>query len=183
MLKALYLFIVGRLLSASSFLMVVVFYFMCIDVPVVYLPCSLGKYIFVKTFIMIIIVMFFAWFLIWLVKKTIRTEDSIEIVRIRPIESVAMPTYMGLFVISLGITTFPIKVAGMVLIILFIFWGFFERVFYFNPIWIIFGYRFYEAESKHTNTFTLITKQRDLKNKLRIDKLRRINNYTFMEIE
>jgi hypothetical protein len=136
-----------------------------------------------KAAIMVIMALLFSRFLIWLIKKTITTEDNIEITRIRPIESVAMPTYIGLFVISLGITSFPIVTALTILIILFVFWGFFEIVFYFNPIWIIFGYRFYEAESKNGNTFTLITKQRDLKNELNLNRLQRINNYTFMEIE
>jgi hypothetical protein len=182
MKKSFISFLVARLLSLSSFFMVIVFYLICTDIPFVSLPPFFGK-ILTKTTILVAIAMIFACFLIWLVKKTIKTNETTEVIRIRPIESVAMPTYVSLFVVSLEMASNSYELSVSILVLLFVFWVFFERVFYFNPIWVIFGYRFYEIESKNNNTFTLITKKQDLKNSQKMSNLRKINNYTFMELE
>lgn len=179
MIRALLSILCNLLLSLSSYSMVLVFYLACVDIPFV----RLSLHPFAKVITLFVLAILLAVFCLWLIKTTIKTIDATEITRIRPIESVAMPTYIGLFVISLGITSLDVSIAIGVLLILFIFWRFFEKVFYFNPIWGLFGYRFYEIETSGGNTMTLITKKPDLKHKEDLSNLKRINNYTFMEMK
>jgi len=87
-----------------------------------------------------------------------------------------------MFVIALEISSgLEVEKSIAVLVLLFILWGLFERVFYFNPVWLLFGYRFYEARSEAGNTFTVISRRRNLKGAQAFKNLRKINEYTFME--
>ncbi|MDR1033159.1 MAG: hypothetical protein LBL41_00045 [Bifidobacteriaceae bacterium] len=170
------------LLSLSSFSVAIVFYLACIDIPFVQI-CDFAFKQFVKILTLLSIAFALAVFCLWRVKVTANTFDTGEITRIRPIEHIAMPTYLGLFVISLEIVELDVWLATSILIILFTFWRRFEKVFYFNPIWSLFGYRFYEIETLSGNTMTLITKKSGLRHKEDFDDLRRINDYTFMEVK
>lgn len=108
-------------------------------------------------------------------------HDTLQAAAIRPIEATAIPTYIGLFVISLELGDNPPAQALAVLAVLFVLWCWFERVFYFNPMWLLFGYRFYEAEDKAGNSFTVISRRRNLKGAQSLTNLKRINDYTFLE--
>lgn len=112
-----------------------------------------------------------------------KSGETLDASELKPIESTAMPVYIGLFVIALGLGTDKLGQAFIVLSVLLVLWGLFERVFYFNPIWLFFGYRFYEVRTKHDNTFTLVTRRADLKGAMEFQDLRRINNYTYLEEE
>lgn len=123
----------------------------------------------------------FAFITLVVTKKVFKEGDSLEVIEIKPIESVAVPTYIGLFVIALGLNSIAIPTALVILIVLFMFWTRLEKIFYFNPIWLFFGYRFYEVKSSGDNTYTLITKRDRLKGQQDFTSLRRLNNYTFLE--
>lgn len=112
--------------------------------------------------------------------EAISINDCADIKAIHPIEHNAIPTYVGLFVISLGINDLTQLGAIFVLFILFIMWLRFERVCYFNPIWSLFRWYFYEFQTED-GTYFLITQRKDIKNSGKITNLKRINNYTFME--
>lgn len=116
----------------------------------------------------------------------------------RPLESVAIPTYVGLFVIAIEIAgmningevyswlSFKDVSATILLLLLFILWRRIEKIIYFNPVWLVGGYRFYEIRAADGNSYTLITKRDDMKiakEPIKLDSLIRINNYTFMEAE
>lgn len=93
-----------------------------------------------------------------------------------------MPTYIGLFVISLGLGEVDCMVAAIVLTILLILWRCLERNTYFNPVWLFMGYNFYEVQTKRGNNFTVILRRANLKaTNTTIDNLIRINEYTYME--
>ena len=129
-------------------------------------------------------VAFFALFALatlMITKRIFKSGDKLEVIEIKPIESVAVPTYISLFVIALGLSTIETSLSLVILTILFLFWTRLEKIFYFNPIWLFFGYRFYEIKSSNENTYTLITKRDRLKGKQRLSDLRRLNNYTFLE--
>jgi len=129
------------------------------------------------------LLVFFSFALLTLIltRRTFKAEDTLRVTEIKPIESVAVPTYIGLFVIAIGLNSVVAPIAAVILIIMFLFWMRLERIFYFNPIWLFFGYRFYEIKSDRENTYTLITKRDRLKGKQSLVGLRRINNYTFLE--
>lgn len=117
-----------------------------------------------------------------LVPKSFKGGETMKAKETRPIESVAVPTYIGMFVIAVEIAGIDNAVAGyIILVALFLFWRRIERIFYFNPVWLIFGYRFYEVKTEDGNAYTLITKRSRLKGGYEFEELNRINNYTFFE--
>jgi hypothetical protein len=129
----------------------------------------------------IIIFSLFALLTLALTRRTFEVGDTLQVVEIKPIESVAVPTYIGLFVIAIGLNQVALPISLIILVVMFLFWVRLERIFYFNPIWLFFGYRFYEVKSDKENTYTLITKRDRLKGKQSLGNLRRLNNYTFLE--
>lgn len=184
-MQALRTFIIARLLTLSSFSGVILFYLLttpALDAPVAVISAIPHAY-WIKVVTAIAVFVGLSWFFLQWVKNTLSAVDTLNAKEIKSIESVAMPTYIGLFVIALELTDNPLHEATAVLSLLLVLWGYFERVFYFNPIWLIFGYRFYEVKSSRNNTFTLITKQSDLKGEKHFINLRRLNNYTFLEVE
>ena len=85
--------------------------------------------------------------------KVFKGGESMVVTELKPIESVAVPTYIGMFVIAIGIDSS--LSGGIILLALFLFWLRIEKIFYFNPVWLKGGHEF--------------------------KKLYRINNYTFFE--
>ncbi len=117
-------------------------------------------------------------------KNQIDHQDKIN--SIRPLEFTYIPAYLGLVIISLGlksITTNIVEVSFLSLII-YLIWVKLESVSFFNFYWLFFSYRFYEI-STQMSSYLLISKRKDIKNKKSMKdlKLKRINNYTFIEVE
>lgn len=132
----------------------------------------------------------------YLAKRYFSNTGSFTIAEIKPLESVAVPTYIGLFVVSMGVASVDfdgrvvlpglnmVDAVGIVTMsLLFIFWRKIERILYFNPIWLLLKFRFYEIKAEDGGTYTLITQREDMKNTRYMDSLLRINNYTYMEIK
>ncbi len=132
----------------------------------------------------------------YLAKRYFSNTGSFTIAEIKPLESVAVPTYIGLFVVSMGVASADfdgkmvasgfnmVDAVGVVtMLLLFIFWRKIERILYFNPIWLLLKFRFYEIKAEDGGTYTLITRRQDMKNTQHMDSLLRINNYTYMEIK
>ncbi|WP_312994669.1 hypothetical protein [Chryseobacterium flavum] len=91
-----------------------------------------------------------------------------------------LPTYLGYFFVSLGVNDIPTLV--VVFLIIYIF-TFLSQTLYFNPIFLLFGYHFYFVKTSANIKIFLITK-RHLKTpgNDNFDNLRRINNYTYIEL-
>jgi hypothetical protein len=176
------------ILTLSSFSGVIYFFVVInqFNIPYVELPVSLkGNSVgfIVKNISIIVALVAFSYFSLRLARLVFKSGETLDASELKPIESTAMPVYIGLFVIALGLGTDKLGQAFIVLSVLLVLWGLFERVFYFNPIWLFFGYRFYEVRTKHDNTFTLVTRRADLKGAMEFQDLRRINNYTYLEEE
>jgi len=91
-----------------------------------------------------------------------------------------LPTYLGYFFVSLGVNDVPTLI--IVFFIIYIF-TYLSQTLYFNPIFLIFGYHFYFIKTSANIKIFLITK-RQLKTpgNDNFNDLRRINNYTFIEL-
>ncbi|MGG1921836.1 hypothetical protein AB1278_08495 [Chryseobacterium sp. NRRL B-14798] len=91
-----------------------------------------------------------------------------------------LPTYLGYFFVSLGVNDIPTLV--VVFLIIYIF-TFLSQTLYFNPIFLLFGYHFYFVKTSANIKIFLITK-RKLKTpgNDNFNNLRRINDYTFIEL-
>lgn len=176
------------LFSLSSFLGVIMFLLINrnINLPFISFPQMIDlpssfililKYIFVFS-----LTAFFAKSILFLGKKFLEKEGSIEnIEKIRPMEGQFLPVYIGLFVIALSFNDGLTIQAFFLIFVLFILWLCFETVSYFNPFFIIWGYRFYEIETKEKITSIIITKRKDIKHIDKFEDLTRLNNFTFLE--
>jgi hypothetical protein len=110
-------------------------------------------------------------------------KDSLKSSSIREIELANnnfLPTYLGYFFVSLSVNDVPTLV--VVFLIIYIF-TFLSQTLYFNPIFLLFGYHFYFLKTTGNVKIFLITrKQLKTPGEIGFEKLRRINNYTFIEL-
>lgn len=112
------------------------------------------------------------------------SEDQISpgsIVSIETANDTFLPSYLGYFFVALSISearTF-VYVFGMIFVFVL-----FSKISYFNPIFLIFGYKFFHLTDKSGLKIVVITK-RELKvpSEVQFYKLKRINNYTFITSE
>lgn len=90
-----------------------------------------------------------------------------------------LPSYLGYFFVALSITNWGVFsfVYGM----LFLF-TFFSQAMYFNPLFLIFGYKFYNVRTRGGVGIFLISRKK-LKRpaEIEIPMAFRINNYTFID--
>lgn len=92
-----------------------------------------------------------------------------------------LPTYLGYFFVSLGISDVPTLVVVFLIIYAF---TFLSQTLYFNPIFLLFGYHFYFLKTKENIKIFLITRKLLKKpGDKNFDKLKRINDYTFIDQE
>ena len=90
-----------------------------------------------------------------------------------------LPSYLGYFFVALSIGN------GETLLfvygILFVF-TFLSQALYFNPLFLLFGYEFYNITTKNGAAIFLISRQKyKTPSDIEIAKAYRINNYTFIE--
>lgn len=90
-----------------------------------------------------------------------------------------LPSYLGYFFVALSIDNTNTLI--FVYTILFIF-TFLSQALYFNPLFLIYGYDFYNIETKNGAGIFLISKESYKKpTDVEIESASRINNYTFIE--
>lgn len=91
-----------------------------------------------------------------------------------------LPTYLGYFFVSLGVNDVPTLVVVFLMIYIF---TFLSQTLYFNPIFLLFGFHFYFIKTSANVKIFLITKKKlKTPGEYGFEKLRRINNYTFIEL-
>lgn len=101
------------------------------------------------------------------------------------IESIAhannsfLPSYLGYFFVALGIDSWDVM--WFVYFVLFVF-TFLSQALYFNPLFLLFGYEFYNIKTKNGTAVFLISRhQYKQPSDIEIATAYRINNYTFIE--
>lgn len=110
-------------------------------------------------------------------------KDSLKSTSIKEIELANnnfLPTYLGYFFVSLSVN--DVSTLVVVFLIIYIF-TFLSQTLYFNPIFLLFGYHFYFIKTTGNVKIFLITrKQLKTPGENGFENLRRINNYTFIEL-
>ena len=88
------------------------------------------------------------------------------------------------FFVATGIGNKDYSTAVFIFGLLFLF-VYFSQVQYFNPIFLLFGYRFYKIFSSEKGQNVLIISKRKIRdtNDLQFMQLRRINDFTFIDKE
>ena len=135
-----------------------------------------------KIIILILVMLVVAFGLLKCFEKEVKS-DTANIVSIQPVEHEIIPTYIGLFVIMLGLGS--LSLIYQMFIVLFIFGILFvlmEKSYYFNLIWLL-KYRYYKVQDEIGNTYIIYSKRNDVKEVGKIQNLVRINNFTFLEKE
>lgn len=102
-----------------------------------------------------------------------------QIVSIEHANNSFLPSYLGYFFVALSIGNWETLI--FVYVVLFLF-TFLSQALYFNPLFLVFGYDFYNITTKNGAVIFLISRNgyKTPKN-IDIPQARRINNYTFIE--
>ncbi|MCH1920626.1 hypothetical protein L9G15_14455 [Shewanella sp. A3A] len=134
----------------------------------------------VSYFIYLLIPILSTGFSIWLSKFLGRDEFKVgEVVSIEHANNSFLPSYLGYFFVALSIGNW--HTLWFVYGVLFVF-TFLSQALYFNPLFLLFGYEFYNITTKHGTSIFLISRQRYKKpDDIDISVAYRINNYTFIE--
>ena len=92
-----------------------------------------------------------------------------------------LPSYLGYFFVALSIGNW--ETLGFVYSVLLIF-TFLSQALYFNPLFLLFGYEFYNITTKNGTAIFLISRHKYKRpDEIQIPLAYRINNYTFIERE
>jgi len=90
-----------------------------------------------------------------------------------------LPSYLGYFFVALSISNW--ETLWFVYGVLFVF-TYLSQALYFNPLFLLFGYEFYNITTKSGRAIFLISRHRYSKpDEVEIPLAYRINNYTFLE--
>lgn len=90
-----------------------------------------------------------------------------------------LPSYLGYFFVALSIGNW--ETLWFVYSVLFIF-TFLSQALYFNPLFLLFGFEFYNIKTTNGTAIFLISRCKYKKpSEIKIAQAYRINNYTFME--
>ena len=138
------------------------------------LPLSLVCY-FIIPIVLTIAVIFLSKFL-----SKDRFKDS-EIVELEYAGNSFLPSYLGYFFVALSVADNDFLTISVLYFILLIF-VLLSKTFYFNPVFLIFGYHFYQVKTRSGLKFFLITKKIFNKPKdVEACEVYRINDFTFIE--
>lgn len=90
-----------------------------------------------------------------------------------------LPSYLGYFFVALSVGNW--ETLAFVYSVLFVF-TFLSQALYFNPLFLVFGFEFYNITTKNGAAIFLISRQRyKTPAEIDISAAYRINNYTFIE--
>ena len=112
------------------------------------------------------------------------SDDSIEedtLTNIEPANDAFLPSYLGYFFVALSVPDIEMFIVVFGIIAIFIYYS---RISYFNPIFFIFGFKFFYVLNSNNVKVLLITKK-ELKTtqSASFNHLKRITNYTFIDTE
>uniref|UniRef100_UPI000AE8CFF2 hypothetical protein n=1 Tax=Legionella pneumophila TaxID=446 RepID=UPI000AE8CFF2 len=128
-----------------------------------------------------VISIFFTWVSIYIAKSL--GDDQISsgsITEVEPANDTYLPVYLGYFFVALSINDFQIFFFIFTIIFLF---SFLSLTVYFNPLYLCFRYKFYYAKTDKNIKIFIISKK-IMRNPLEVEftKIKRINDYTFMDV-
>ncbi|MEL4302478.1 hypothetical protein ACE02Z_12800 [Shewanella xiamenensis] len=119
-------------------------------------------------------------FSIWLSKYLGKDEFKAgEVASIEHANNSFLPSYLGYFFVALSINN--CDTLWFVYGVLFVF-TLLSQALYFNPLFLLFGYEFYNITTRNGTAIFLISRERYKKpDDIQIPVAYRINNYTFIE--
>lgn len=172
----------------STFLILIVYLFKLNHLEYIEITKHIKNILFLKNIIisqdffiiiLLIILIFLTKVLLWSL-NLLDTDDLKNIKEIEQSNNSFLPTYLGYFFVALSINN--LKTLFWIYSLIFVFT--FISSLYFNPLFLLWGYNFYNITTKNDIKIFLITKK-NIKNleELSFKKLKRINNFTFIDME
>lgn len=139
---------------------------------------SLPNYIsYLIYFLVPIILTYFSLFISKFLGNSNITKGSIT--EVENANNAFLPSYLGYFFVALSVNNCETLI--FVFVILFVF-TFLSQTLYFNPLFLIFGYHFYNISTKNKAKLFVITKNEINKvDDIEFTQLKRINNFTFID--
>jgi len=136
----------------------------------------------VSYLVYVLAIIFITW--VSLVVANFLSTDTIKtgsIITSEPANDAFLPSYLGYFFVALSITNLEVFVFVFSVICIFVY---FSRISYFNPVFFLFGFNFFYVTTESNEKILLITKK-EIKNPIEVSfgALKRINNYTFIDME
>lgn len=103
-----------------------------------------------------------------------------DVVTIKHVGSEFVPSYLGYFFVALSISSIQTLLVVCLLISIFVYNS---QIYYFNPIYMIFGYKFYSVELDGGVVVLLISRKcYRIPADIEIPVVYRINDYSFIEV-
>lgn len=130
-----------------------------------------------------LIVILFSWLSLYFAKQHLDTDEIEEgaFIGIEPANDVFLPSYLGYFFVALSVPNLEMFIVVFLIIAIFIFYS---RAAYFNPVFFIFGYHFFFIKKNNGVKILVIVKRKlKLVDDISFMNLKRINDYTFIELE
>ncbi len=129
-------------------------------------------------FIPVLLTLFSLWLAKFLDNDNI---DKSKITEVEQANNAFLPSYLGYFFVALSVTHCETLI--YIFLILFVF-TYFSQTLYFNPLFLLLKYKFYYITTVNGVKVFIITKK-SLKNpsKIYFPKLKRINDFTFIDKE
>lgn len=121
--------------------------------------------------------------MISLLMEKLLSKDNIEckLLSVEEANNTFLPSYLGYFFVALGVETTEAMI--FVYLIVFVF-TYFSQTLYYNPIFLLLGYKFYYITTENNVKLFVISKKEIKSAKETVfPRLRRINNTTFIEEE
>ena len=109
-------------------------------------------------------------------------SDSVDNVEeVEQANNAFLPSYLGYFFVALSVAS--CNTLGYIFAILFVF-TFFSQTLYFNPLFLLYRYHFYYlTTSNRVKIFVITRKILKKPSSINLQKLKRINNFTFIDKE
>jgi len=106
-------------------------------------------------------------------------KKSGEVISIEHANNSFLPSYLGYFFVALSVSNW--ETLAFVYGVLFMF-TFLSQALYFNPLFLLYGFDFYNITTKNGAVIFLISHKRyKTPDEIDISEANRINNYTFIE--
>lgn len=147
----------------------------------VHIPIKYLSFPHVSYFVYVFAPIVMSGFCIWLSRFLGDDIISGGVLDVECANDASLPSYLGYFFVALSINDWDTLIWVGVLLLIF---TFFSRTSYFNPLFLLFGYKFYYVTVKGKIKFSIISRGDIFKIEgLAFEKLKRINNYTFIDRE
>lgn len=143
--------------------------------------CGIPNYV---SYIIYILIPMLTTYISLIISTYFLSKDTISVNSITDMEqanNAYLPSYLGYFFVALSVNNCNTLI--FVFIILFIF-TFLSQTLYFNPLFLIWGYKFYYlTTNKNVKIFVITKKEFRNPKEIELVDLRRINDFTFIDKE